>query len=404
MLPLDILSSHWRLLAFGWLMSFSSGFGQTYFIAIFGGLIRSEFGLSHAVYGTCYSAGTLASAGVLLWAGRLIDTRSLASFSAGAVVGLAIATVLMASAAGVLTLGIAIFASRFFGQGLMTHAAMTAMGRYFAAERGRAVSIAALGHVMAQAVLPIAAVGLMAFAPWRVIWLMGGAALIAATLPAILFLLRGAQLRQAKSRATEPPPTSLESAKRDATLREALREIRLYAMLPALLAPAFIATGLIFHQVHIGAQKGWSLGLMASSLSVYAACSLVMMLAAGWLVDRCSAKRLLPFSVAPLAASCAVLAYATSAPGALTFFGLMGLGSGFTAVLFASIWPELYGVAHLGAIRAFGASAMVFASGLAPAALGALFDLQWTVSAIALLCAVYCLAASMLALLATRRP
>jgi MFS family permease len=111
---------------------------KTYFISNFGGVVRSDFGLSHSANGTCYSAGTLASACVLLWAGRLIDRKSLTAFSLGVIGGLAIAVTVMAGAIGALGLTLAFFALRFFGQGLMTHAAMTAMAAIFSAERGRA--------------------------------------------------------------------------------------------------------------------------------------------------------------------------------------------------------------------------------------------------------------------------
>jgi hypothetical protein len=60
----------------------------------------------------------------------------------------------------------------------------------------------------------------------------------------------------------------------------------------------------------------------------------------------------------------------------------------------------LYGVAHLGAIRAFAASLMVFASGLGPAALGMLIDGGIHIDAVAIGCAIYCVAASAFAALA----
>jgi hypothetical protein len=45
MLTSATLRNHWPLLAFGWLMTFGSAFGQTYFISIFGGVIREELAL-----------------------------------------------------------------------------------------------------------------------------------------------------------------------------------------------------------------------------------------------------------------------------------------------------------------------------------------------------------------------
>jgi hypothetical protein len=127
----------------------------------------------------------------------------------------------------------------------------------------------------------------------------------------------------------------------DLSLSEALRDAGLYLRFPVLLAPSFISTGLIFHQVHIGTAKGWSLTLIASSLSVFAVGSLAMMIVAGPLVDRFSARRLVPVCLTPLALACLILALSHGTPGALALFGLLGVGSGLTAVMLGAIWAEL---------------------------------------------------------------
>ena len=307
MLTSATLRNHWPLLAFGWLMTFGSAFGQTYFISIFGGLIREEFALSHASFGGLYSIGTLASAFVLMWAGQLIDRRSLVNFASCAVIGLAFSTTIMGVAAGPVGLVAAIFCLRFFGQGLMTHAAMTAMARYFTAERGRAISFAALGHVCAQAVLPILTVALMATLHWRTIWIASGGSLLLVLLPLVVFLLARAK-PEARPMHQPVARARVETRREGAQLRYVLRDALLYCLLPALMAPAFISTGLIFHQIHIGDERGWSLAVLAFGLSVFAVGSFAMMLVAGVLVDRTSARELIPFSLIPLALACTTLA------------------------------------------------------------------------------------------------
>ena len=69
----DFLKTNAKWLAAGILLTFMSSFGQTFFISIFGGHIREEFGLSHATWGGIYSLGTMASAFVMIWAGVLTD-------------------------------------------------------------------------------------------------------------------------------------------------------------------------------------------------------------------------------------------------------------------------------------------------------------------------------------------
>lgn len=406
---LSALRSNANLLAFGVLLMFCSGFGQTYFVALFGGVIRADFGLGHGTYGSSYAIGTAASATVLMWAGRAIDRVTLTAFSVASLTGLALATLLMSAVGSVLGLVMAFFALRLFGQGLTTHAAITAMGRYFTTMRGRAVSIASLGHILAQACFPPLLVVLMVLVPWRTIWIMAAVALLLMGLPAVVVLLRRAALQtlgeHRRGRRHGVSSTSRLSQgdyarAGDRTLAQVLRDPGLYLRLPVLLAPAYISTGLVFHQVHIGAAKGWSLGLLAGSFSAMALGSFAMILVAGVLVDRFTARRLVPICLAPLALSCVVLALSDASIVAPIFFGLLGVGGGLTMVIKGAVWPEIYGSTHLGTIRAFTTALMVYSSGLAPAMMGFLFDWGVSPGVVAMGCAIYCLAASALSLFA----
>ena len=90
MISLQFLRNHWRELAFGFLMCFLSGFGQTYFVSLFGGEIREEFAISDGQWGTIYSAGTIMSAFVLMWSRQLVDRLRLATMAAISLGGAAI--------------------------------------------------------------------------------------------------------------------------------------------------------------------------------------------------------------------------------------------------------------------------------------------------------------------------
>lgn len=164
MLPLSFLRDHGRLLGFGVLMTFCSSVGQTFFISLFSGEIRATFALSDGDFGSLYSLGTLASAAVLLWAGRLIDRLSLPLFAAGVLALLGSTCLLMGAAWDAAVLVLALFGLRLFGQGLASHSAVVAMGRYFEAQRGRALSIATLGHTLGEATLPAVVVAALALA------------------------------------------------------------------------------------------------------------------------------------------------------------------------------------------------------------------------------------------------
>ncbi len=391
MIPIAFVRAHGRLLGFGLVMALSSSFGQTYFISLFGGEIRAAFGLSHGGFGTLYSLGTLASAALLVFGGRLIDRWPLALFAGTVLGGLALGCLAMSAAESAAAVALAVFGLRFFGQGLSSHASLTAMARYFEHERGRAVAIASLGYPAGEAIFPPLVVALLAGFPWRTLWIGAALALLLAALPLMIWLLKGHGARDAALKAAGP------GRARDATLGQALRDGGLWRRMPALLAPSFISTGLVFHQVHIATSKGWPMTLMAGSFSLYALGSVGSVMLAGGLVDRFSARRLVPFFLAPLVVTCLALASSDAPYVAPVFFALLGVGAGMTTAILGTLWAELYGVTHLGAIRAFAQAAMVFSTGLAPACLGILIDAGVGVDAIALGGALYCIGVSALA-------
>ena len=64
-------------LSLGIFLIFSSSIGQTFFISLFSGEIRSEFNLSHGMFGILYSVATLTSAIFFFWLGKFTDQFNL---------------------------------------------------------------------------------------------------------------------------------------------------------------------------------------------------------------------------------------------------------------------------------------------------------------------------------------
>ena len=62
-----------RWLAAGILLTWSSSFGQTYFISLSAGEIREAFNLSHGEWGGIYTIGTTISAILLVQIGWVAD-------------------------------------------------------------------------------------------------------------------------------------------------------------------------------------------------------------------------------------------------------------------------------------------------------------------------------------------
>lgn len=365
---LAFAAANLRWLTAGFLLTFAASFGQTFFISLFAGEIRSEFGIGHGAFGTIYMAATLASAATLLWVGAFADHPRLDRVAGLTIAGLAIACLALARTDRLWVLAIVLYGFRLFGQGMLTHIGLTAMARWFNLQRGRAVAIAGLGIPAGEAVFPPLAVVLMALIGWRETWIAAGAMLLFGVLPASLLLLR--QSRAPRGGSGEGTGAAVSGWSRGEVLKDPL----FYALMPGLMAPSFMVTGVFFHQVHLVETKSWELAWFAAGYPFYAAASVVSGLAAGWVIDRWSANRVLPAYLLPMAAGLLVLAW-TAEPGpAVVFFVLAGLTAGGGTTVLGAVWAELYGVAHLGAIRSLAVSAMVVSSAIAPGLMGWLID------------------------------
>lgn len=391
-----------RFLAFGLLAVALSGFGQTYFISLFGGELRAELDLSHGAFGSLYSAATLASGLLLFWAGGAADRLDLRPLAMGVVLGVVAGSAVMAASHTAWQLALAMFLLRFAGQGLMTHMGFTAMGRYFHDHRGKAVSVAGIGLPLGEAVLPPLAVAGVAAVGWRATW--GGAAglLLAVCIPLLLWLLRGHGERRAALDERLAAGGREAGQGRQWTRGEVVRDVRFYLLLPAVLAAPLVVTALFFHQVHLAEAKGWPLSWLATSFSAFAVTHVAGLLVIGAWVDRLGARRLLPVFLLPMAAGLLAVAGLDHPWAAPLYLGLMGMTMGATGTLLGALWPELYGVAHLGAIRAVVQAAMVLSTGVSPAVAGWMLDAGVSMEAMAGGLVGYLVIATALALLACR--
>ncbi|HZW59515.1 MAG TPA: MFS transporter [Woeseiaceae bacterium] len=390
-IPTD-LRAEIRWLSSGFLLMLYSGFGQTYYIAVFAGQLKSELTLTDGEFGGLYTIGTLASAALLTWAGRLADTISIRWLGAGVIAGLAVTSAAMALATTPLMLAAVLFGLRFFGQGMCTHTAMTAMGRWFNRKRGRAVSIAGLGLPASEAVLPALAVAASALVGWRQTWLASSALLLVAALPAFVVLLEHERhpTRGPMAAAASDPA----SARHHWTRSEVLRDARFYGLLPGLLAPPFIVTAIFFNQVTLVDLKQWDLAWFAATFPLLAGVHVIAALAAGWLVDRFGARRLLPVYLLPLGLASLLLAAAASPYLLPVAMVLIGFTLGGAAATSGALWAELYGTEHLGAIRSVTTAIVVLSTAVAPGLVGVLLDRGVELDLQLGAMAAYCLAAA----------
>ncbi len=368
---LPFLRDNIRFLTAGALLTLLSGFGQTYFISLFAGDIRRDFGLSHGEWGALYMMGTMASAVVMIWAGVLTDIFRVRVLGPVVLVALALASLSMAWNPAVWALPLIVFALRFLGQGMMTHIAVVAMARWYVATRGRALFVASLGFSAGEAFVPLIVVSLLGLVAWQSIW-MAGSVICLLAVPLMLFLLR--QERQPRDLAKSN--ASLGMGGRHWTRRDSLQHPLFWAMIPAILGPAAFNTAFVFHQVHIADVKGISHLAFVAFFPVFTVVSVTMMGVMGWAIDRFGTARLMPFYQLPMVAGFVAFGFADTLWMLGVGFACLGLTSGANATLPNAFWAEFYGTAHIGSIKALAAAVMVLGSALGPGLTGALIDLD----------------------------
>ena len=376
-------------LSAGVLLTFLSSFGQTFFISIFAGEIRGEFGLSHGQWGGIYTIGTTASAIVMVWAGGLTDRFRVRVLGGAILTMLALACLFMSFNSAIWLLPLVIFALRFTGQGMTSHIAVVAMSRWFIATRGRALSVATLGFSIGEAVLPITFVALMAIYDWRLLWI--AAAIIAILgIPALYSLLRNERTPQSfmKSEST------LGMEGRHWTRNQAFGHFLFWFMVPAILGPGAFNTAFFFHQVHFAEVKGISHVTLVALFPLYTVLSTGFMMIAGFLIDRLGPVRLIAFIQLPIAVGFLVFAVADGAAGLLLGLLFMALTTGGMATIPNAFWAEVYGTGHIGSVKAMVAAVMVLGSAIGPGITGLGIDLGLGIETQYILVAVYFLIAS----------
>lgn len=394
---LSFLRENARWIAGGFLLTFISTVGQTAFIALSAGQIKSEYGLSNGGWGLVYMIGTLASALTLPYLGQIVDRHSVRGVAMFVLPMLGLAAILMAVSTNVVVLVLSVYLLRLFGQGMSSHTAYTATARWFSAQRGKALSFVILGHNAGDALFPIAFVTLAGAIGWRNGWWVAAAAVLLVALPVVAILVAVGRT----PRASDPQPRTVDA--RDWTRAEVLRDPIFYLAMLGLMAPGFIVTAAFFHQVYLVELRGWSLEVFASAFIVTALVNSVFTIISGQLIDRFSGLAVLPFVLIPLGLACLLLGLVEDQWAAFGFMALIGVSNGLSTTLFGAVWPEIYGVKHLGSIRAIGVAAIVFASAAGPGLTGYLIDRGVAFPNQLVAMGIYCGFASLVFLYVSRR-
>ena len=378
-------SLKFKVILFGFIFTFFSSFGQSYFLGLFNSSIRDALSITHGQFGSIYASATLCSSLLLIWVGKKIDDVNIFKFALFVIILLSFACFFFSKVSSVFLLFIAIFLMRFSGQGMMSHTASTTISRYFTRTRGRALSISWFGLSSAEFIMPVLMVYLLTIIDWQNLWLIFSITVLI-ILPIASFLL-------IKNLNLDSRETSDENIKeveiKQWNRREVIKDYRFYIISLNMLAMPWIFTGFAVFQSFIQTSKGWGPYVIAQSFMSYSILSVLTLFLSGFLIDKFTSRKLLIYMNIPLLFSVVVLYFFDTPITAFLFLGLVGISNGFANILGSSTWAELYGVKYLGSIKALTTALMVFATAFGTALFGLLIDLGFTVDGIALISGFY---------------
>jgi predicted MFS family arabinose efflux permease len=379
------LSLNKKIIIFGFIFTFFSSFGQSFFLGLFNAPIRNELGITHGQFGSIYATATIFSSLLFIWAGKKIDDFRLLNYSYFVIILLFFSTLFFSFINNIYFLAVGIFLMRFSGQGLMSHTSSTAISRYFEKSRGKALSAIWFGLSSAEFILPVLIIYFLTIYSWRSVW-QGISIMVILILPLIInFTIKNINFESREENFENKLKIKIKSWKRN----EVLKDYRFYIISSNMLAMPWIFTGMAVYQSFISDSKLWEAYTIPKAFMVYSIASIITLFSSGYLVDKFTSRKLIPIMNIPLLLAMFVLFYSKQEISAYFFLGLVGISNGFGNILGSSTWAEIYGVKYIGSIKALTTAFMVFSTALGTAVFGILIDKSFTIENIAFICGSY---------------
>ena len=369
---------------YGWVVWFAATIGlsatapgQSFSVSLFIDHYIAEFGLDRTGVSALYGLGTFLAALGLTWVGKRIDRHGNRLMSI--VIALSFGLVLLACSLimGPFTIFISFIAIRGLGQGSLGLVSTTAIAQWFRKRRGRVLALSMMAFAVFQRFYLPWMQSFIEDHGWRAAWLLAGGVTLVFVLPLLGLLFRdrpedfGLNPEGVDKSKTPEAMGVLEDNWR---LSEALRTPILWAFMVGRVLGGAWGTALVFHQISLFEKLGHSPGVAATTYGQIALTTAGFILISGWLVDRLRPGVAVMIQMLGLATASG-LAMVMTDPGllflyTLAFAVMMGMGSVFDG----TVWVNLFGRQHQGAIRGFVATAGVMGTSIGPIIFGMSYD------------------------------
>ena len=365
---LYFLKHNFKSASFGWVLTFLSSFGQTFLISLYVPELIKTFKISEGTFGSIYALGTVIASVILISVGHTIDHKPVKKVVFYNCLGLIISClVLSISPYHISLLLIAMIGLRLTGQGMMSHISQTVMSRHYGSNRGKALSIAALGFPMGEAIFPICITSLIFGFGFEVAAQVSAGFLI---IYLIFLSFKDLSYFDKKSQVSKKP--GLKILAKD--FSHIIKDKRFGILMPSTFMLSFTSTAIFLYQYTFVEEKGWSVSLYAAFFTAYAITRFLMSIVGGLWVDRFTAKKLYRFFLIPQALGLVPFAFMDSIAGALIFLILTGISTGVAGTVKSAVLAEVYGVEKLGAVNSLFSMCMILSTALAPLLIGFLID------------------------------
>ncbi|MFL2769429.1 MAG: MFS transporter [Rhodospirillaceae bacterium] len=351
----QFLAANPRFLSFGFSLNVFLALGQTFYVSLYNNDIRAALSLTHGELAGIYGTATILGSVFVLFIGRLLDHVDLRIFAGLTTAAVAVGCYVFSQVTTVLGLFAAVFIIRTTAQGLWGVSAQVSMSRYFESERGKATAVANAGYALGYAVFPLLGAWLLSIYGWREAWSISGSFVLIVILPIIMFQLlgHGDRHRQYKKRLSVLEAGPAKSRVRQWSLLQVLGDFRFWLIQPSMIAVPSIVFSIQFHQLYLVESKGWELTTFVGGYALFSAVSLLATLIGGTFVDKYGSSKLISIYLWPLIPALLLLGLLEHPVTIFALMGLTGLTSGISLVVYVTLWAEMYGTKHMGAIRSF---------------------------------------------------